>query len=380
LRDSLHLTREQIGSLNALFFIGAVLTGIPVGWLADWFGVRRFLIVGQLMGGLPLVALPFLHTYHGLLLGMPLAGVAHGSVMVLTTKALYDWFPRERRATVIGAKFCALGLSTTIAVVAGPMLALWFGLRQVFAGVGGLLVVSAGCALLYRDRPQDGSRAVPRPAAAGRCSVWRNLNFWRLTTVGFLFAGAQFSFNAYLTIFLHEHWGFPLGLSGSLLGLAQGVSTASRVPCGWISDRWLKGERRALLRGMGVVAMSALLALLLVPPGSPSFVLAAIILLYGMSGLSWLGTYQTLATELAGRAFAGVGAGIAATFVHVGSTVMPPVFGYLADVTGAFTVSWGVLVLWLLLGIGLLGWVRTAPVPLEGIEELATPRLLPETP
>jgi MFS family permease len=211
--------------------------------------------------------------------------------------------------------------------------------------------------------------------------LWSNLNFWHVVTVGFLFAGAQYAFVTYLVLFLHETWGVPLALAGSLLALAQGAA-ASRVPYGWVSDRRLKGERMPLLRGMGALAVSALLALLLLPTGTPAVILAAVILLFGMSGLSWAGIYQTLAAELAGRDSAGLGSGVATACLLSGSTVTPPMFGYLADVTGAYTVSWGLLVLWLLLGIGLLGWIRPArPVHprKEHLHMCATPAA-PETP
>jgi ACS family glucarate transporter-like MFS transporter len=195
-----------------------------------------------------------------------------------------------------------------------------------------------------------------------------------------LFAGAQFAFTTYLALFLHETWGVPLALAAGPLALAHVGAAVSRVPYGWVSDRWLKGERTPLLRGMGVLAMAALLALLLLPKGTSSLVLSAVILLFGLSGLSWGGLYLTLAAERAGRAAAGVGLGIASTFFQVGSTVTPLLFGYLADVTGAYTASWGLLVLGLLLGVGLLGCVPTSPVRREaptGLHPLSHPGIRP---
>jgi MFS-type transporter involved in bile tolerance (Atg22 family) len=71
--------------------------------------------------------------------------------------------------------------------------------------------------------------------------------------------------------------------------------------------------------------------------------------------LSWGGVYQTLAVELAGQESAGLGTGITTTLLQAGCTVTPSLFGYFVDVTVAYTVSWGMLALCLLLGIGLLG-------------------------
>ena len=222
--------------------------------------------------------------------------------------------------------------------------------------MGGLVLASAVSDLLfYRGRPTDGPGATPLLMSSGRRSLGGDRRFWRLVTAGFLFAGVQFTVTTYLALFLHETWGFSLPIAASLLALAQGAAAASRVPSGWVSDRWLKGERKRLLQGMGPLAMGSLVILLLMPPGTPYVVLAAVIAVLGMSGMGWGGVYQTLAVELAGQEASGLGTGLATTFIQVGSMVSPPLFGYLADVTGTYTVSWGMLVLCLLLGIGLLG-------------------------
>jgi nitrate/nitrite transporter NarK len=379
LRDALHLSREQIGTLVALFFAGAILTSIPMGWLADRLGVRHLLIAVQVVSGLAIVAMLWLHTYRALLAVMGLAGVGNGAVMVLTNKALYDWFPRERRATAMGTKFLAVSLAGFVAGAAVPTLALWGGWQQAFAVLSGLILASAlSAGLLYHDPSHAGPRPQPLPAFASRRTLGRDRRFWYLVIVGFLFAGVQFAFITYLVLFLHDRWELSLPLAGSLLALAQGGAAASRVPYGWLSDRWCKGERTPLLQGIGGVALGALLALLLMPKGAPYLALAAVIVLFGVSGLGWGGLYATLATELAGGRATGLGSGIASACFQAGSTVTPVLFGYLADTTGSYTGSWGMLVLWLLLGIGLLHWVETVPSSHEQPAPLAPPA--PDTP
>ncbi len=68
--------------------------------------------------------------------------MTHGAVMVLTTKALADWFPRDRRATVIGAKFFAMSGAGSVAGIAAPPLAMWLGWHRAFAILGVLVAVS----------------------------------------------------------------------------------------------------------------------------------------------------------------------------------------------------------------------------------------------
>jgi len=58
LRAALHLTREQLGWLTALFYAGTALVCIPAGWITDRLGVRFPLVAVQVAGGVSLLGLP----------------------------------------------------------------------------------------------------------------------------------------------------------------------------------------------------------------------------------------------------------------------------------------------------------------------------------
>src|SRR5262249_7665453 len=153
----------------------------------------------------------WLHTYAALLASLGLAGLGQGAVMVLTNKALYDWFPRERRATAMGTKFLAVSLAGCVAGAVVPTLALWIGWGQACAVVGGLMLASAlSDGLLYHDPAPVGPRPQPLPAGARRQARGLDRRFWSVVSVGFLFAGVQFAFLTYVALFLHERWALSL--------------------------------------------------------------------------------------------------------------------------------------------------------------------------
>jgi WD40 repeat protein/type II secretory pathway predicted ATPase ExeA/nitrate/nitrite transporter NarK len=361
LRDSLSLSHGQVGFLAALFSISAALFAIPSGWGADKLGIRGLLSAVQVVGGLALVATAWLRTYGGLCLVMFLAGMTFTTVMVITSKAIAEWFPRGRRSTAMGAKSAALVCAGIVAGAVMLPLALGVGWRQAFAFLGGLMLASACCdMLLYRDRSQATSPAVPLPVAVPQGSLWRNRNIWRLTVAGFFFGGVQYSFTTYLALFLYERWGVAAILASSLLAQAHVGAVVSHVPYGWLSDRWLGGDCKAVLQWVSAVALGVMLLLLLLPPSLPLPLLSALVILYGLSGLSWGGLYQTLSVEISSQVFAGVSAGIATTLLYLGNFTIAPLFGYMVDVTGSYTTSWRLLMLLQLLGIVLLSWVRTA--------------------
>jgi hypothetical protein len=79
--------------------------------------------------------------------------------------------------------------------------------------------------------------------------------------------------------------------------------------------------------------------------------------------------------EMAGQGAAGVGIGITVSLMYAGTTATAPLFGYVADLTGSYTLSWGLLMLWLLLGIGCLAVMQTAPVRQSGASRSLPPSL-----
>jgi hypothetical protein len=87
--------------------------------------VRFPLVAVQVVGGVSLLAIPFLHAYSAPLLMMFLVGIAYGTVTVITAKAIFEWFPRTLRATALGVRLCALPVAGSFAGLVVPGVALW---------------------------------------------------------------------------------------------------------------------------------------------------------------------------------------------------------------------------------------------------------------
>jgi ACS family hexuronate transporter-like MFS transporter len=61
---------------------------------------------------------------------------------------------------------------------------------------------------------------------------------------------------------------------------------------------------------------------------------------FGLTGLGWNALYLTRVGELPGRELAGMATGMSFAVSNIGAILGPPVFGYLVDVTGTYTVAW----------------------------------------
>ena len=53
--------------------------------------------------------------------------------------------------------------------------------------------------------------------------------------------------------------------------------------------------------------------------------------------------YHTVLTETAGRKYAGTAVGFGLTMVEAGTTLGPPIFGLIVDLSGSYQVGWYVV-------------------------------------
>ena len=67
------------------------------------------------------------------------------------------------------------------------------------------------------------------------------------------------------------------------------------------------------------------------------------ILIVALMGLSVLGRHGvsiTFIAELAGKELAGTASGVSITITYTGIVIGPPLFGYIADITQSYWLSW----------------------------------------
>lgn len=141
--DVLHLTDNQIGIGNALFYITLMLTSLTLGWLTRRVGTRWLLMIGAMLYGLyPLL--------HGLAYDATLFYVASftgGAVWAVAggalTNQLMDAIPADDRPAHAAIHNLALNLGILVGATFGPVLVGWTDLRTALL-IAGSLRISAG--------------------------------------------------------------------------------------------------------------------------------------------------------------------------------------------------------------------------------------------
>lgn len=358
IRDDLQLSVTQAGSFLSTYYIGPVLMSLPAGWLADRWGVRGAMILGQVLIAVGLGAAAAAPSFSFIVLILVLAGAGYGVLNPTTTKAGMAWFPPQQRATVVGLKQVGLPFGGAVGAFVMPPLAIAFGWRAavgVSAAVVGCLALLTW--LLYRDLP-DPETPTATPPRAGFWMVMTNRDLWLVGVSTLIFAGVQTVFLAFLVLYLHGVVLIDVVTAAKYLVAAQCSGAAGRIGFGLLSDRLFGGRRRIVLAIAGLGSIACALALSTTAPGTGPWLLVPLAICIGVFGVGWNGVQHTLMAELAGPRAAGTAVGLGLAISSLGVTVCPPVFGMMVERLGGFTGGWVALAASMVLALLLLLPVR----------------------
>jgi len=362
IRERLDLSVAQAGSFLSAYYVGPVLMSLPAGWLADRWGVRGAMVLGQVLIALGLFGAAAASSFPLLVGILVLAGAGYGVLNPTTTKAGMAWFPPQQRATIVGLKQVGLPFGGALGALVMPPLALALGWRSavaVAAAVVGALAVLTWA--LYRDLPDPPTAGSPR-GQTGFWMVMANRDLWLVGGSTLIFAGVQTVFLAFLVLYLHDVIQIPLVTAAKYLVAAQLSGSIGRVVFGMLSDRLFGGRRRVVLALAGLGSVACALGLSTTTPGSGPPLLIPLAVAIGFFGVGWNGVQHTLMAELAGPRAAGTAVGLGLAISSLGVTVCPPVFGLVTERLGGFGAAWAVLAVGMALGLLLLIPVRERPV------------------
>jgi predicted MFS family arabinose efflux permease len=364
IRADLGLTLAQAGSFLSAYYIGPSLVSLPAGTLADRWGVKRMLVLGQLVIAVGLLAASAAGSFTALTALMIAAGFGYGMLNPTSTKAVMAWAPTAHRATLVGLKQVGLPFGGMLGAALLPALALVLGWRLAVVVSATLIAAGALAALAFYRDPPDAPLPPPAPGARGALrSVLTSRDLWLVSVATAVFAAMQTVWMAFLVLYLESAAGLSLLGASRCLALAQLGGMTGRVLFGMLSDRLFGGRRRLPLLLAGAGSAACTLAIAATGAGASLAWLAGLAFVFGVVGIGWNGVQHTWMAELAGSRAAGTAVGLGLAISSAGVTVGPLLFGYLVQVAGGYRGPWLGLAASMAVALGLLGLVRDRPRP-----------------
>lgn len=353
LTSELHISRAQVGLLASAIWGGMLFTMLISGILIDRRGERLMVLLGVSAMVVFAFVASFTRSFAALFALLLVASLGASTSQPGGSKAIASWFPRARRGSAMGIRQTGVPLGGLIGALMLPPIAERYGWSAgLRAAAVFTLITVILFAVLYRELPSPSVLS----EKVGLRSILRNRNFVPSTGYAFLLVGAQGCGTAYLPLFLHQQVGMSVVLAGAMLAVMQVGGISGRIGWGVLSDRL--GRRGPVMMLVGVIAALSSLGMLLLRPGTPLIVPAVLAFLLGASGMGWQGLHLTLMSESVGVQSTATAMGLSLNFSFIGTFIAPPVFGYIADATGTFELSWLGLAVWVSLGTALTVLIR----------------------
>ncbi len=342
LKKELGLSVTQASVMIAIPVLLGSLGRIPLGLLTDRYGGRIVFSVLLAFTIVPAMALFLNHSYPSLLFWGFWMGLA-GTSFAVGVAFVSGWFPPSQQGTTLGI-YGAGNIGQSVAVFGGPVLAGQIGIPATFLVFSAAAVVWGGIFALSANnaKPPSKSKSLAENIAVLKTEklAWVLSVFYALTFGGFV------ALSIYLPTLYKEVFALTPPDAGARTAIFVLVATLSRPVGGWLSDR-IGGQKLLLYIFLGIALISWLMAtnsIWLFTLGS----LGCAILF----GLGNGGVFKLVPQYFPQQT--GSVTGLVGAAGGLGGFFPPIVLGICRDMTGSYTIGFGLLIVFALTCTGIL--------------------------
>ena len=247
---------ERMGALTTALFVTYMLTAPLTGWLGDRFRRKPLIVAGAVLWSLATLATYWVHDYWTLYFRHALVGVGEATFGIFAPAILSDFFPARDRNRVLSWFYLAIPVGAALGYLVGGQLGEHYGWRTPFF-VGAIpgLIIAAAYALFATEPARGGSegriatRAKPTAAEMYRnfLNLFKNPAYLTATLGMAMMVFTLGGISAWVPTFLHRFAGMSVGKAGTILGAITVIDgLAATALGGWLAQRWLRTNHRAL--------------------------------------------------------------------------------------------------------------------------------------
>ncbi|WP_125264732.1 MFS transporter [Streptomyces alboflavus] len=367
LQRDLDLSTAQLGMLVSASQLVPLVGLLVAGELLDRYNERWVVGIGACVVAVALGVGSAAPGYVALLCVLLVVGAGYSTVQPGGSKSVASWFDTSRRGFAMGVRQAGLPLGAALASAVLPLLAEAHGWRSTLVVGGFVALLGAGVFMVGYRRPPSALSGLPvsstasAPSAAPsapapppgeppaplsarlavRLRLLRAPSMVTILLSGVSLISVQYAVGVLTVLHLHEAASVGAGTAALVLVAAQGAGVAGRVALAVRSDRGRSGRHGTV--ALCMVAVVAGMVVLMTPLGRNPALACGVLVWLGFFGYGWYGPWVAHVTESAPAGRTGFTLGLAMSGNQVAIVLMPPALGLLRDLTGSFTVVWGLL-------------------------------------
>ena len=249
IQNEFHATRQQMGALTTALFFTYMFAAPLTGWLGDRFRRKPLLVAGAVLWSIATLATAWVHDYTTLYIRHAFVGVGEATFGIFAPAVLADFYPERDRNRILSIFYLAIPVGAALGYLAGGQLGTLWGWRAPFfiCAIPGILI-AALYGWLGREPVRGASDHI-------RSTLNRTTFRGLFTNPAYLtgtFGLAMLTFamggiSAWVPEFLRRSAGLSIGNASwtvSIITIVDGI--AGTLIGGWIAQRWLRTNHRAL--------------------------------------------------------------------------------------------------------------------------------------
>ena len=361
--QDLGLDYSQQGLLGTGYFVGYLLTVATLPYLAPRLGARRIVSAGLLTITLALAGFSLSSDFVVLTILYLIAGIGSGGAFVPVMSLASHWFHPSHRGRAAGIFLAGAGLGIIVSGFVVPRLEPLFGFTDwqvgwlIFSCLS--LVLALLTAVLLRNNPAElglEPYGRPGPLASGSDGPADTRGFRSIVLhMGAIYAIYGATYMVYATFIvttMEQGFTFSRDHAGQVWAWIGFFSIFSGALFGFLSDHL--GRRNGMIIAFGVLGLAYFLV-------SMNFGLAGLyisIALFGFAAWSIPTIISAAAGDYLGIQAAASGLAVITLMFAIGQSLGPVGGGIVAELTGDFTMAYGISAALCVLAITLCLWLR----------------------
>ena len=256
--EDLTLDASKLGIVLSAFFMGYAIMQIPGGWLADRFGSRKVIVAAVIAWSVFTALSGLAWSLTSLLLIRFLFGIGEGGYPAASTKAISDYFPKDKRTKAQSTMMSSNALGAAVAPLICAPLLVAFGWRNVFLFVGLLGIVFVVWFLLVTRKAGGyaNSKAAVKPSGKEYAQLLRDSYLWKVLLIFFFVNITNWGLLSWMPSYLMQGLGIDLKSVGLFSAIPTLFLTVGMIVSGRIINKVGSNAKYGVIIGILITGAS----------------------------------------------------------------------------------------------------------------------------
>lgn len=345
LQQDMNLTRTQLSLYISIVYFSASFFSIFSGQLVDSIGSKRGLSLGVMLVGISLFLHSIFSSYTILLILGFFSGFGLSLNLPAANKGISEQFQQEFSSIATGIWSMAFPIGGLIAAGTLPFLSTLFGWRKaiLLPVILSLLSIYTILTIFHDNKEHKKNNIQKITIPYGNFSqLVSNIDLLVLSVYGFFLGAMGGVITTHFTLFLYLDFNLTESIAGIGFAIAHIGSILSRPLWGLVCDKFINGNNRKTFLLISLLFFFVTTSFFFFQTFINNSLKIILLLSFitGCSGRGWQGLFYSSVARISKTEQLGVSIGFASLFNRVGTLLIPPIFGFIADLRDSYDFSW----------------------------------------